>query len=176
MDIGSILLILALLVLAAAFIARPLFERSSTGVSQAEQELSHWLAERDRMLNALQELDFDNAMGKIPAEDYPAQRALLLQQGADILRQLDALQPAGPLTEKAEDRVEAIIAQRRAAMMGVTAGGGNGSGPVRTDDKLEALIAERRRARPEKAAGFCPKCGGPLQTSDRFCPKCGERI
>ena len=51
------------------------------------------MAERDRVINSLQELDFDFKLGKIPDEDYPAQRAELLQKGADILRKLDALQP-----------------------------------------------------------------------------------
>jgi NADH pyrophosphatase NudC (nudix superfamily) len=45
-----------------------------------------------------------------------------------------------------------------------------------TGDDLEALIAARRRARQEKASGFCPNCGKPVQESDRFCPKCGARL
>jgi hypothetical protein len=44
------------------------------------------------------------------------------------------------------------------------------------DDDLEKLLADRRRARREKAAGFCPRCGGPVHKSDRFCPKCGGKI
>src|SRR3989337_3677596 len=93
MDIGSIFLILALLVLVGLFIGRPLFERKAISVSEEEHELSSLLAERDRLLNALQELDFDYSLGKIPEDDYPAQRALLVQKGADILRQLDTYQP-----------------------------------------------------------------------------------
>jgi predicted amidophosphoribosyltransferase len=27
-----------------------------------------------------------------------------------------------------------------------------------------------------KAAGFCPKCGRPVQAADRFCPKCGATL
>jgi predicted amidophosphoribosyltransferase len=41
---------------------------------------------------------------------------------------------------------------------------------------MEALIASRRRERPEKAAGFCPRCGKPVQKLDRFCPKCGTAL
>lgn len=84
MDIGSILLILGLLLLVTLFIARPLMEKRSVVVSQEEHELSALLAERDRLLNALQELDFDYAMGKIPEEEYPAQRSVLLQRGAEV--------------------------------------------------------------------------------------------
>jgi hypothetical protein len=190
MDIGSIFLILGLLLLVVLFISRPFYEYKASSLSQQEQERSALLAERDRVLTALQELDFDHALGKIPQEDYPAQRLALLTYGADILRKLDAFQPQPVgLQQNAnkeanpEDRLEAAIAAR-AALRGpvaapaferqvAVANGGNGKSLVTADDDLEVLIANRRRSRPGKAAGFCPKCGGPLQRSDRFCPKCG---
>ncbi len=192
MDLGSLFLILALLLLVAAFIGRPLFEKTrlapetATPAQQADHERSALLAERDRLLNALQELDFDYALGKIPQEDYPAQRAALLQQGADVLRRLDAMQPETQSGD-AEARLEAAIAARRAdaavSAAGVLAGNGNGHSNGRKhsvavaspDDTLEALLANRRRERQGKAAGFCHKCGGPVQKTDRFCPKCGAK-
>jgi hypothetical protein len=179
MDIGSLFLVLALLVLVGMFVSRPFFEKETVLIDQAERqeehELSHLLAERDRILNALQELDFDNELHKIPEEDYAAQRALLLQKGADVLRQLDAHQPeeAG---STAEERIEAAIAARRIAV-GQASAAPNGRKQsvvvASPDDAVEALLADRRRVRQEKAAGFCPQCGGPVQISDRFCPKCG---
>lgn len=190
MDIGSILLILSLLLLVGLFVARPLFESKPAPGEQAsreDHELSSLLAERDRLLNALQELDFDNTLGKIPAEDYPAQRAALLQRGADVLRMLDALQPQ-PVAGDAEERLEAAIDARRLdadrAPAGVAANGmsakrarvGQAAQVAEPDDQLEALLANRRRNRVEKSAGFCPKCGGPVQASDRFCPKCGKTL
>jgi hypothetical protein len=184
MDIGSIFLILGLLVVVAVFIARPLLEGRSVELSQEEHELSTLLAEQDRLLTALQELDFDYTLGKIPEEDYPAQRAVLVQRGVEILRSLDALQ-AEVYPEDEEARLDAAIATRRAetAAMPVPAAG-NGSGvrlkpaplAVGQDDDLEALIANRRRDRKEKAAGFCPACGKPVQKSDHFCPKCGQPL
>lgn len=184
MDIGSIFLILGLLVLVGLYISRPLFEKKSVAVSQEEHDISALLAERDRLLGALQELDFDNALGKIPEDEYPAQRAALVQRGADILRRLDELQPGGTQGD-VEERIEMQIAARRADAARVPVGaGGNGSSTtmkpaaqvVRQDDDLEALIANRRRDRKEKSAGFCPQCGDPVQKSDRFCPKCGKKL
>lgn len=180
MDIGSILLIIALCIPIALFIGRPLIERKAAQVTQEEQDLSHWLAERDRTLTALQELDFDYALGKIPEEDYPATRAWLVQSGTEILRKLDEIQAVSG-TNSAEERLEAAIAARRAerAMAGATpvTAGGNGNGyTAPQDDKLEDLIAARRRQRNGKAAGFCPKCGGPVQKADQFCPKCGAKL
>jgi hypothetical protein len=138
----------------------------------------------------LQELDFDHALGKIPAEDYPLQRSNLLQRGAVILRQLDALTtstalsagsspfakhpsgaPASGRGESAEDRLEAAIATRRADAAEKPA-----SAKETTDEDLEALIAKRRASLKDKAAGFCPKCGRPLLSSDSFCPQCGYAL
>lgn len=183
MDIGSIFLILGLLLIVGLFIARPLLEERSAALSHEEHEISSLLAERDRLLTALQELDFDNSLGKIPEGEYPAQRALLVQRGVDVLRSLDALQADGYTGD--DERLDAAIAARRVEtgaqpVMAV----GNGSGvrvkptplAVGQDDDLEALIASRRRDRKEKAAGFCPQCGRAVQKSDLFCPKCGRKL
>lgn len=175
MDIGSILLILALLVPVALFITRPFFEPTlveDEGRDQHEDhDLSGLLAERDRVLNALQELEFDHVLGKIPDEDFPAQRAWLVQQGANILRKLDEFQPVVEDAGDAIQRVEAVVAQRRADAARPPA---NLSPALAAEDDLEVALAQRRRQRQEKAAGFCPQCGGPVQKSDHFCPKCGK--
>ena len=180
MDIGSILILLALLLLVAVFIARPILEHKGNVVSQEEHELSFLLAERDRTLNALQELDFDYALGKIPEEDYPVQRSRMLQYGADILRKLDAYQDqshAGNSKERVEQAVSAPQPARETAVAAVPAvNGNNGNHVIHPDDALEAQIAERRRNRKGKSSGFCHQCGSPLQQSDRFCPRCGIGI
>ena len=203
MDIGSIFLILALLLLVGLFVSRPLFERRAVAVSREEHELSFLMAERDRILTALQELDFDHSLGKIPAEDYPGQRAALLQRGADILRQMDQY---GDKVSEAdwEAQMEAAIAARRRetgrqaqrrrtpwqSRAAVVADDDKveddnqvedddqvkAHDHVEADDDLEAQIAARRRSKREKAAGFCPQCGRAVQKSDQFCPKCGERL
>jgi rubrerythrin len=173
MEIGSIFLLLAILILAAFFVARPFIEgRRMLAVTSEEQELSSLMAERDRLIMTLQELDFDQTLGKIPAEDYPAMRAELMQRAADVLRKLDAFQAAqsAPTTD-VESRIEAVIAARRADAAAQSVS----SGPE-ADDALEELIASRKAARKEKSAGFCPKCGKPIQRSDRFCPNCGKPI
>jgi hypothetical protein len=177
MDIGSIFLILAILILVVIYIGRPFMERSATPVSPAEQDLSTLLAKRDQVVSTIQELDDDYYLGKIPSENYPTQRLTLLQNGADILHKIDSYQIA-PAMVNPEERMEAAIVARRLTLDEVPAGikkNGNAVPPV-PDDALEQRIALRRRTMQGKAAGFCPKCGRPVQVSDRFCPKCGATL
>ena len=185
MEIGSIFLILALLLVVGLFVSRPFFdhknERLISATDQVDHERSALLAERDRVLTALWELDFDFTLGKIPEEDYPSQRSALLHHGANLLRQIDALQPEVEAGD-AEARLEAAIAARRMALGSATAGANGNAGfvapaarPPAQDDEFEVMLANRRRVRQEKASGFCPQCGQPVQKSDRFCPKCGVK-
>jgi hypothetical protein len=205
--IGSLFLILALALIVGMFIARPLISGftagagddasggdASGGDKQArEHERSALMAERDRLLTALQDLDFDNALGKVPAEEYPRQRASLLKAGAETLRRLDELSATtggaatsgagAPSRASAEDRLEAAIAARRADSRGAGAAQVQTAAAVYADsngsnarDELENLIASRKRERKESAGGFCPKCGKPVSKSDRFCSRCGAAL
>ncbi len=172
MEPGAIFLILAVLVLVGLFVSRPFIEsRRAYAVSAEEHELSHLLAERDSLITALQELDFDHVLGKIPAEDYPNMRAALLTHAADVLRRIDELQPQKTSVADAESRVEAAIAARRADASAAAQLPASAS-----DDDLEARIAARRAQRKEKSGGFCPNCGKPVLRSDRFCPSCGKAV
>ena len=177
MELGAILLILALVLLVAFFVAQPFLERRAVKlVSAEEHQASALMADRDRLITTLQELDFDHTLGKIPAEDYPHMRGELLQHAADVLRQLDAIAPANgkgaTKQSAAEDRVEAEVAARRADAA-ITPGE---TALAVEDDEIEELIAARRAARKETSAGFCSKCGKPLMKSDKFCPSCGKSI
>jgi hypothetical protein len=177
MDIGSIFLILAILIPVVIYISRPIMERSAASVNYAEHDLSTLLAERDQVVVTLQELDDDYNLGKIPPEIYPTQRLTLLQNGADILRKIDAYKMT-PATGTAEDRLEAAILVRQLTSDSTQDSirkNGNAVPPV-PDDDLEQKIASRRRLRQGKAGGFCPKCGRPVQKVDRFCPKCGATL
>lgn len=172
MDIGSLLLILAVLVPVVLYIARPLMEHSATEVTAEEHHYSALLAERDRILNAIQELDFDHTLGKIPEEDYPAQRAILMRDGAEILRQIDHYE-GDSVEGDADDHIETAIAAAKTSRLAASLS-------TDPDDELEALIAQRRRSQKEndqpKTGGFCPQCGNCVQESDGFCPKCGNSL
>jgi hypothetical protein len=181
MDIGAIFFTLAVVTLVGMYVGQPYIQRRGRRATQEDHEYSALMAEYDRAVNTLQELDFDNALGKVPAEDYPRQRAELLAKGADLLRKLDSLalvplsSPKGARGARgeghdAESRMEAAVASRRADASAQRAG------TVLDDDDLESMIASRRKARNGKSAGFCPKCGKSILVSDRFCPSCGKAI
>lgn len=166
MEIGAILLILAVALLTGLYLSQPFGKRIRVRqITDREYELSALLAERDRVLNSLQELDFDHTLGKIPADDYPVQRVELLQKGAGILRRIDELQPSAA-RGKAVDRIEAAVAARR----------GDAAPSAGTEDDLESLISARRSGRKERSGGFCPQCGKAVLAADRFCPSCGKPV
>jgi hypothetical protein len=151
MDIVAIFLTLAVLILVGAYLYAPFLRGYGKRVSAEERELSALLAERERVLSSLQELDFDFKLGKIPEGDYPTQRTSLLQKGADVLRKIDALSAEHP---------------REAAKAGRSI----------TDATIEAMISKRRAERKGRFDGFCPKCGKPVLATDRFCPSCGKAL
>jgi hypothetical protein len=172
MDVAALFFSLALLILVGMYLYAPLARRNARPISKEEHELSALMAERDRVINALQELDFDFKLGKIPSEDYPSQREALLQKGADILRTLDELVPSSTQVDT-ETRIERAIAARRAQR--ISADGKRVTQPVLVEDQLEAVISARRKSRRRKV-GSCPNCGKPIMQADRFCPSCGKAL
>lgn len=168
MELTAIFFSLAVLILVGVYLYAPFMERRARRVTEEEHELSALMAERDRVINSLQELDFDFKLGKIPEDDYPTQRASLLQKGADILKQIDSLAPQPVAIQDTEERLERAIAARRADAAVARA--------EVSDDDLESMLSARRKRRSNKSAGFCPKCGKPVQVTDRFCPSCGKSL
>ena len=161
MDIGSILLLTALIVIVGAFIASPLrgLRGKRVEAHELDIELSELLSERERVLEALTELDFDNEMGKVPEELYPIQRESLLKRGAAVLKLLDE--------RVLEDEVAS------ASVEALTEAG---------DDPLEQMILAKKLAKKSKSAindtktQFCPNCGDKVISGDKFCPSCGHEL
>jgi hypothetical protein len=202
MDLGALLLILAVAVLVGIFISRPFGSRRASAeplIRPATEEIdihrSSLLAERDRILTALQDLEFDNTLGKIPAEDYPVQRTELLKAGADILRELDEISGVAAAAS-AEARLEAAVAARRADAAV------RRSAPARRTPAVQAAHAAQgtpaaQGARPADTAIASAPAGGrrpPASGEDDieamvaarrqtcqekaggFCPKCGRPV
>jgi hypothetical protein len=124
---------------------------------------------REQAVEALREIEFDRATGKLADADYVAL--------------------------KARYTGEAVAAMRDATGGGVPAVAAGGVPP--TDDELEALIRRTRAASPacplhgpraEEDARYCSECGawlgGPCRrcgapvtgSGARFCNDCGEKL
>ncbi len=146
MDIGSILIGLALALVVAAYIGRPILQKSGQMVSGEDRRLSELQAQRDRVLNRVQELDMDFAMGKLLEQDYRSERDALMMQGAEILKAIDAI--VGVLPDPETGQV----------------------------DEIEVEIARIRGKQKPSVGGFCPHCGAEVQEGDAFCTRCGTSL
>jgi len=150
MDIGSILMTLALVLLTAVFISRPLLEGRGTALTEEDRFLSASRAELENVLASLQEMDMDYAMQKISPEDYQSGRVPLVNRGAELMKEIDQLEGRGasvdrPAASESESEIEAEVARFR---------GRGGTSP----------------------GGFCGHCGQPFQVGDRFCVRCGSPL
>jgi hypothetical protein len=157
MDIGSLLIIFALLIIIVAFIARPLIEKHPGMVTEVKRYDSELRAERDQILMNLQELDMDHAMGKISGDEYENQRTVWVARGAAILRELDRLDGVKPIepspsSEETDRSLQDLETQ------------------------IEMEIRRRRGLGKEGAVKYCPQCGNKLHAGDRFCTRCGSEV
>ena len=153
MDLGSILIGLAVLILVGSFVLRPVLQPAPSGPPPGSRRLSELQAERDRILDLLRDMDLDSTMGKLLPEDYRVQREALAMRGAMVLRQID--ESGGSAQE---------LSQPRASLD--------------PEAELEAVVRRLRSRQPDgKAPGqFCGQCGAGLQADDRFCANCGEPV
>jgi hypothetical protein len=159
MNIGSIFLLIAILFVAAFIILRPFYIPQKENVLQPGTVIQHTysslLAEKERLLNAIQEMEFDHEAGKIPDDIYPEQRLGLIHKTASVLEK---------------------ISQINSALLHPEDGSASASATPNPYDDLEEMIAKRRLAMNQKSTGFCQNCGHAVMVSDLFCPKCGSTI
>lgn len=177
MDLGSFLFILGILILVILVISQPFFNHKTLPVIGEDPKLSSLLAEQERIVNTLLELDFDRNLEKIEDEIYHSQRSQLIAQGVQVMHQLELLR-AGNISKNiaAIRKAQSIIDDSNPAKETLARKRGRKRVLATPDDDLEILLAARRRERGEKAGGFCPQCGTPVQLSDRYCPRCGEPL
>jgi membrane protease subunit (stomatin/prohibitin family) len=143
MDLGSVLFGLAMVVLVAAYVLRPI--AAGPRGSQAGGQFSSLQAEREHLLDALQELDLDHYMGKVLDKDYRPQRQALTLQGVQVLRRIDELQGSPGPQDSLEAKLEAAVKEQRSlARSGTRYCHQCGS---------STLPADR----------FCPRCGAVQQ-------------
>ncbi len=125
MSIAGLIVGLGIVALTLAYIIAPLLRRETvtpTDMLLAQKQRERLLMVYDRVLTNLRDLDEDHSTGKMPDEDYTVEREIWVQRGVEVLKALDELSEAHPLTASAEvediddaidRRVEAAIREYR---------------------------------------------------------------
>ncbi|MBI4674541.1 MAG: zinc-ribbon domain-containing protein [Chloroflexi bacterium] len=151
----SAILIAGLAVVAIAFALYPLFKneshpRHATGPDAAHENL---LSQREATYNAIKDLEFDHAQGKISDADYATLREKYETKALNILAQLETL--GKPIVK--EDSRPLHLPNNGCPRCGE---------PVASHDKFCANCGNALTTR-------CSACGSALDASDKFCPHCG---
>jgi rubrerythrin len=111
-------------------------------------------------------LDEDQAAAAVSGQVY--------QQKLQWLKELEAEYETGKIESKDYLRQQSIL--QADALEALTKMKAVSSLNLEKENKaVEVMIHDRRMERVERSAGFCVKCGKPLQRSDQFCPHCGSR-
>ncbi|NDJ60745.1 MAG: hypothetical protein GYB67_06445 [Chloroflexi bacterium] len=98
MSTEGLIFALILTVGCVVMVVLPLFTRRQSTAS-VDDQLRDKQRERlhmyyDRTLRNIRDLDEDHALGKINEDEYQAERELWMQRGVQVLKALDALDPA----------------------------------------------------------------------------------
>ncbi len=146
MDLASMMLALALFLVVAAFVLRPIL-RPAEPEHETNTEAHFLQMRRARVLEALADLDFDHSTGKIDQVDYESERSQLVADGVEVLKQLDDASLTSPIVvEYLDTRPEGM-----------------------------ARIHPTESA-PAASEHLCPQCDAATETNDKFCAKCGYAL
>jgi rubrerythrin len=159
MPIGTLLLGLALLIIVAVVVALPLLGRKMPAIKPPSRREA-LEQERRAVISAIRELDFDHRTGKIAEEDYKRLREAQVARGAQILRELDALNDGDARDDARDDAHHDVDAEIEAEIA-----------------RLRTIVqTDRRRGSAPTKQVICPSCGYAAGVGDKFCPQCGHRL
>ena len=157
MEISSILVGLILLGTSLFFVSVPFRKKQPKDIKVAKVDIQG--EQREMLLSALRDLDFDFRIGKVSEEDYTPLRAQMMAKAAQYITQ-----------EREEDRkLEELIQSRRA-----------GHQPSMKCDQCGASMGADQRFCAKCGSPVnkeeCPSCGKKIRAGDQFCSSCGSRL
>lgn len=151
------------------FVLLPIFSSSGTrhrALVGEERERVDLTEKKAQLLDAIQDLDFEKASGKLSDADYESARNEYLAEVAVVMERLDAITPKKPTKRKA-----------KGAKAKKTAGGGSEAavacGACGTDNAGGAKFCMECG---EPLARACAACGEPASAKAKFCSGCGESL
>lgn len=163
MNIGAILIGLAIVVLAFSYVASPFGnqkkEKGSRGkVPERNSGSKNLQWQEQAVLKKLRDLDFDYQTGKVSEEDYQPLRYELVAEAARLIEVMK--QEEAQIEERPRSRQQAKAEKE----ICLTCGG---------DLKLEDLFCP---ACGQPLVAACLKCGRTIHPGDLFCPGCGSPV
>lgn len=109
------------------------------------------IAEKERLLNAIEEIDLEYELNKISSEEHTRNREILMGEAAKVLTELDKYPKSG-----SSKRKTTVSDEKK--------------------DNLERMIADRRKQLKREMSKKCPHCGETVDSSAQFCSHCGGAL
>ncbi|TFG49814.1 MAG: zinc-ribbon domain-containing protein [Anaerolineales bacterium] len=150
MTFSSLIIVLFIFILAGVIIIKPFLDTSNKFGGTGSGVYDSLLAERERLLSSIEELDLDLELSKISPREHGESRDQLLSEAAEVLRKLDKNPQKGQAKKKTP------LA-------------------ARGEDDLDKLIKARRNELQAEKSKICVNCGKPLQEGAKFCSHCGRK-
>jgi hypothetical protein len=151
MEFGSLIVVLFLFILSGLYILRPILVRTRIERRAGSTLRDALTADKERLLQALEELDLEFELDKISQEEHTRSRDLLLAEAAKVLKELDKLPKSSP-GKKAKPE------------------------PALADDELDRMIAARREELKGKSGAKCPHCSKSVKSDAQYCSHCGGAL
>lgn len=158
MEIPSILIGLLLFSVSVAYVILP-FQQKQQKTSSPLKHPDDLPVQREAVLAALRDLDFDFKTGKIGEEDYQPLRAQLLAEAAQHIE----------VEKQGDEQLEQMIRSRRKI-------NGQENKCLHCEAPLQAGQHFCSKCGTEINNVLCPSCGKKIQSGDLFCSSCGNQI
>jgi uncharacterized membrane protein YvbJ len=167
----EIILALVIAALAALFISMPFFSRSkNTGGTEyipdpRDERLRALRVQKDSLLNAIKDIEFDHGLGKLSGEDFEELLGRYKVETAQVLKDIDAIVKNGPIRED-DDLEREIWAERKKFLTSYN------------DEEIEKEILRAREAMWNTTSDtvYCSNCGSACEADDLFCSRCGAKL
>ncbi|MGQ0794315.1 MAG: zinc ribbon domain-containing protein [Deltaproteobacteria bacterium] len=160
----------------AVFISLPFIARKSRQGADSDEhgdeplnpvleKLAHLRLERDSLLAAIKEIEFDYSLGKLSVDDFDELLEQYRVQAALASKEIDDVERGVGLSTTALDsEIEREVASSRIATK------------PRAKDDADEIEGQILLARESRVVAACPECASVYKPEDRFCSKCGAKV
>ena len=151
------------------FVLFPIFARASevsqrpTAIAQERRSLSE---KKDRLYEAIKDVEFEYQAGKLSDTDYKSVRTDCLAQAAEVIARLEEIDESDAAGAKATEEKDSVA---------VDVASGPSCRSCEQKNPAGAQFCMRCGSKMTNPAN-CPQCGTELQNEARFCNACGVAI